>query len=326
MLKLDLKDRKILYELDLNCRLSNSQIGKKVGLKRDVVGYRIKKLEDEGLIENYWTCIDTFRLGYNVFRIYINFQYLNPKIKQEIINHFVCYKNSWVVKTEKSEIDFAAIIWVKDIFKFYQFWNETLDNFEEYFEKYAMSIYIQANVFEKSYLKFDGLQNRGDREICQMVCGGKAVQIDELDYKLLNKLAEGARTPLVELAEMLSSSSQTISYRIKNLQKSGVIRAFRVNLNISKLNLQHFKVDIYLKEHKFKKRIFQYLQKKPFTEYINFAIGWSDLEPEFVVKNLQELLDILEEIKKNFPNSIKKQSFFITDKLYKLRCMPESEI
>ena len=46
MTKLDLKDRKILYELDLNCRQSNSQIGKKVGLKRDVVAYRIKKLQD----------------------------------------------------------------------------------------------------------------------------------------------------------------------------------------------------------------------------------------------------------------------------------------
>ncbi|RLF33122.1 MAG: transcriptional regulator, partial [Thermoplasmata archaeon] len=80
--KIDLKDRKILYELDLNCRQSNAQIGKKVGLGRDVVGYRIKKMEDEGIINNYWTFIDTFRLGYNVFRIYINFQYVTPKIKE----------------------------------------------------------------------------------------------------------------------------------------------------------------------------------------------------------------------------------------------------
>ncbi|MFO7677029.1 MAG: AsnC family protein, partial [Thermoplasmatota archaeon] len=42
-MKLDLKDRKILYELDLDCRQSNSQIGKKVGLGRDVVSYRINK-------------------------------------------------------------------------------------------------------------------------------------------------------------------------------------------------------------------------------------------------------------------------------------------
>ncbi len=44
MTKIDLKDRKILYELDLDCRQSNNQIGKKVGLRRDVVAYRIKKI------------------------------------------------------------------------------------------------------------------------------------------------------------------------------------------------------------------------------------------------------------------------------------------
>ena len=93
MVKIDLKDRKILYHLDLDCRQSNTQIGKKVGLKRDVVGYRINRLQDEGVIQNFWTVIDTFQLGYNVFRIYINFQYITSNIKEEIINYFVNNKN-----------------------------------------------------------------------------------------------------------------------------------------------------------------------------------------------------------------------------------------
>ena len=40
-MNIDLKDRKILYQLDSNCRQSNTQIGKNVGLKKDVVSYRI---------------------------------------------------------------------------------------------------------------------------------------------------------------------------------------------------------------------------------------------------------------------------------------------
>ena len=68
MVKIDLKDRKILYELDLNSRQSLTAIGKKVGLKKDVVSYRIKKLEDEGIIKNYYAFIDTlfiFSISYN---------------------------------------------------------------------------------------------------------------------------------------------------------------------------------------------------------------------------------------------------------------------
>jgi len=324
MYKLDLKDRKILYELDLNCRQSNAQIGKKVRLGRDVVAYRIKKLEDDGVIKNFFTDIDTFRLGYNVFRIYINFQYVTQKIKEEIIKYFVDYKDSWVVATIKAEIDLDVVVWVKDIFEFYQFWEKTLDLYEDYFARYAISIYVKAHVYKKSYLLPNKLAET-DREIYSMHCGGRSVEIDETDYKLLNELAENGRAPLIGLAEKLGCSSQTVKYRINNLVKSEVIKAFRVNIDYSKLDLQNFKVDIHLKDHKFKKPIINYLKNRSYLEYMNLAIGWADLEPEFVVKNFDELLKILDEINTKFSGAIKKQSFFITEKIYKLRCMPEIE-
>src|SRR3972149_2971844 len=49
MYDLDAKNRKILYQLDINCRQSNASIGKKVGLSKEVVNYRIKKLENDGI-------------------------------------------------------------------------------------------------------------------------------------------------------------------------------------------------------------------------------------------------------------------------------------
>lgn len=322
MYKIDLKDRKILYELDLNCRQSNSQIGKKVGLKRDIISYRLKKFQEEGIINNFWTFIDTFKLGYDVFRIYINFQYVTTKIKEEIIQYFVNYKNSWVVATTKSEIDLDVVIWVKDIFKFYQFWEATLDKYEDYFSKYSISIYIQSVVYKKSYLLPEVVEKSG-RIIGDMHCGGKSVEIDEINYRLLNEIAENARIPSIELADKLGCSPQNVNYRIKNLVKSGVIRGFRVNIDLSKLGLHHYKVDIYLKEHKLKKSILKYLEDKPYLEYMNLAIGWADLEPEFVVKDFEELVNILDEINTKFTGAIKKHSFFITEKFHKICCMPE---
>ena len=258
MYKLDLKDRKILYELDLNCRQSNTQIGKKVGLKKDVVNYRINKLQEEGIIVNYFADIDTFKLGYNVFRVYINFQYLTSEIKEKIIKHFVDYKDSWIVATQKAEVDLAVVIWVKNILNFYQFWEKTLDLYEDYFAKYAISIYVKAHIYKKSYLLPD--KQPDNREIYQMNCGVEPVIIDKVDYALLNMLSENARMPLIELAEKLDCSSQTINYRINNLLKNDVIRAFRVNLDHMKLDLQHYKVDIYLKDHNLKKPVFDYLK------------------------------------------------------------------
>ena len=121
MVDLDLKDRKILYELDLNCRQSNAQIGKKVGLSRKVVEYRIKRMEDEGVITGYWTAINNYKLGYYVFRIYINFIDVSSKIKKDIIDYFVNNKNVWAVLTSKGPVELDIVLWVNDVYKFNQY-------------------------------------------------------------------------------------------------------------------------------------------------------------------------------------------------------------
>jgi DNA-binding Lrp family transcriptional regulator len=322
MEKLDLKDKKILYELDLNARQSLTQIGKKVGLKKDVVSYRIKRMEDDGIIKNFWAAIDTFRLGYQVYRIYINFQYVSSQIKERIIRHFIGYNNVWAVISLKAEIDFDVVVWVKDIFEFYQFWNDTLDEFEDYFAKYTISLYVEAFNYEKSYL-LNNQQNKSDRLLYRTTCSGKPVEIDEIDYKLLNELAINARMPLIDLTEKLGCSSQTVDYRLRKLLRTGVIKAFRVNIDLPKLGLQHYKLEIYLKDHKKRNNIWNYIKERSYCDTLNVAIGWCDLEFEIITENVENLGKIMEEIDENFPQIIKKQSFWIFEKVHKERWLPE---
>jgi len=321
MTKIDLKDRKILYELDLNCRQSNTQIGKKVGLKRDVVAYRIKRMQDEGVIKNFWTAVNTFKLGYNVFRIYINFHYASTQVKNEIIKYFMDYKNSWAVVSVKGPIDLSIVVWVKNIYEFYSFWDKTLEKYEDYFEKYIISIYIQAVGYEKSYLLNQPATS--DRIMYKATCDGSYVEIDEIDYKILNEIAINAKIPLIELAEKLGCSSQTINYRLKNLIKNGVIQAFRVNIGRSYIDLQLFKVDIFLKEYKKRKDIIRYLDNKGCIECLNVAAGWSDIEPEIVVENVDKLIKLMEEINYKFPNAIRKLEYWMMTEVHKERWLPE---
>ncbi|MBU0460744.1 MAG: winged helix-turn-helix transcriptional regulator, partial [Nanoarchaeota archaeon] len=97
--KLDLKDRKILHELDLNARQSDSEIAKKVGLTRDSVRYRIKKLEDQGYINYFMTLLNSMKLGYNWYRTFFKFQNLSVEKEQEIIN-WLKERASWITKVE----------------------------------------------------------------------------------------------------------------------------------------------------------------------------------------------------------------------------------
>jgi DNA-binding Lrp family transcriptional regulator len=94
MIKLDLKDRKILYELDMDSRQSFRKIGKKVGLSKDIVTGRVKKLQESGIIKRFYAYYDTLQLDLNLLRFYFKFQYVTPDIKKEIIEHFI--KNNYV--------------------------------------------------------------------------------------------------------------------------------------------------------------------------------------------------------------------------------------
>ncbi|MFX0139413.1 MAG: winged helix-turn-helix transcriptional regulator [Candidatus Hodarchaeota archaeon] len=323
MEKIDIKDRKILYQLDLNCRQSNTQIGKKVGLKKDVVAYRIKRMQDEGIIKTFWTAINTFKLGYNVYRIYVNFDYVvRSEVKDEIIQHFNDYRNSWAVLSVQGPIDFDAVIWVKDVFEFYKFWDKTLEKYEDYFAKYAVSFYIKTVDYTKSYLITD--ENvETDRIMYTINSGGTPIEIDEIDYKLLNELAINARVPLIELAKKLKCSSQTVNYRINNLVKKGIIKAFRVYVDYSKIGLQNITVDIYLKKYKQKNTIIKHIQKNPNFFCLNIAVGWADLTLEFAIENMHKLMEIMEDLDSKFPGSIKKHDLWLSKKVHKERWLPE---
>ena len=327
MVELDLKDRKILYQLDLNCRQSNAQIGKKVGLSRKVVDYRIKRMEDEEIISNYFTVIDSYRLGYDVYRYYLNFQNVTQEKKNEIINYFVNYQNSWIVCSLAGVYDLSLVLWVKNTPDFYSFWDKTNDLFGNYFAEKIFSVYAIAYCYPSTYLLSDGYDNsdrlKSDRKSFQVTGDKKQIQIDDFDYKLLNEIATNAKAPLLVLGKKLDCSSQTIDYRIKNLKKKGIIQAFRVNIDIFKLGFKGFKADIFLKDSSKRKKIWNKLQDNPYVTFINTSAGYADIEIEFAVKSQEELIQIIDNISKEFPESIKKYIYYNASKFHKIRCLPE---
>ena len=57
---------KILKCLQENARMSNVEIGKRVGISSPAVSERIKKMEDAEIIQGYTTLVSPFELGYQL--------------------------------------------------------------------------------------------------------------------------------------------------------------------------------------------------------------------------------------------------------------------
>ena len=310
MEKIDLKDRKILYELDNNSRQSSTKIAKKVGLHKNVVAYRIKQLKEKGVIKNFYTLIDTSKLGYLTYRLYMSYQNTNPEIEKEIISYFVNNKYTFWGAPLEGRYDFGVLIWVKDIKEFQSFYEEMLRRYDEYFDRKILSIYVQAQHYPYSFLLSDNYR-KSDRLKFLTTGGSKKVDnIDDIDLGVLKLIAQNARLPTVEIAKQLGSSITVVNYRIQKLINLGVIRGFKMALDFPKIGYFPYKVDIELNAFDQIDTILTHLKANPHFMYMCKTIGYVDLEIGFLLKNSYQLNQIMEEVVSRFPNALKDYTYF----------------
>jgi Lrp/AsnC family transcriptional regulator, leucine-responsive regulatory protein len=79
--EIDTLDHKILAELQKNARITNAEIGRRVGLSAPAVGDRITKLEQHGYIEGYRTVLNMEKVGLTIQAL-ISFKAENIKHKE----------------------------------------------------------------------------------------------------------------------------------------------------------------------------------------------------------------------------------------------------
>jgi len=313
MEKIDLKDRKILYELDLNSRQSFRNIGRKVGLSKDVVADRVKKLKENGIIIRFFTYYDILQLGFNFLRFYFKFQYVTPEIKKEIINQFMNDDNVNNLFSTEGSYDLGVLMMVKNISDIYPLWKKTLEKYGDYFSQQIFSAYMGELIYGQGFL-LDGIE-KPNRTPLRKYWG--KVKIDDLDLEILKLLVVDSRIPTVEIAKKLNSNVTTINSRIKNLIKLRVILGFTVELNLDKLGYQHWKVDFYLSEYTKTSQIIRYIEKNPLLYCVDYTIGYADLELEINVRDINQLHDFIEDLHSKFPKIIRNYSYFHVVKFYK---------
>jgi len=321
MQDLDSKDHKIIYNLFLNSRDSFSSIGKKVGLPKTVVKYRIDRLVKEEIIQNFNAMIDVFKLGYTVYRLNFVFQYASPEKENEIINYFKNYKNTWSASSAKGRYDFTATLLIKNQNDFYSFYEETLIryryflkeiNFSQLYEKFG---YKHGTLFSES--------NHTDEKAYEYRFTGQTIEIDKVDYQILSLLSKNSRTPSIEIAKKINITSTTVLNRIKKLIELGIIQRYSVTIDMNKLGYKTFNVNLSLRNYEKKKYIIRYLSNIPFIWEVHKAVGGCDLELSIFTLNFEHFHKLMEDIRNKFPEDITNYDYLYVTKIHKTNFLPE---
>lgn len=291
---MDALDKSLLYELNWNCRQSNTKIAKKLRTSKQVVNYRIKNLERKQFIQGYSLLIDWRKLGYSAFRIYLKWTNIDPSTEAEIYEKV---KNNplfmWTVKFE-GEFDFAVYVWSKNIVNLYEKWN----NFFKEYKKYILKQEVCEAINMIHYpLKF--LQNTKDFPE-KIIGNSKKVNIDEIDEKLIYELASNAKSPIIDLTQTINLTSKAIIYRMRILEKKAIILGYNAVINFKKLGFYFYKVDFYLNNLSKLNQMNYFAKIHKKIIYRMKTFGGPDYEIELIVENSSELNEIISEIKKEF--------------------------
>lgn len=316
---LNLKDRKMLYELDLNSRQSFQEIGKKVRLSKELVFYRIKKLEEMGIIQRYSTMVDVGKLGYMNFRIFLKFQNTTIAKEQEIINHLEKQRIvGWFVTVE-GNWDLNVWLLCKSIEELNEFWENFNKKYMKYIARMQLSVFTNITYFSKAYLL-----NIKNTHKFRFVTPPKTEKIDEIDKEILKKIAPNSRISVVDIAQELNISPRTVATRIKNLEKKKIIVGYKVLIDLSKLGYLYYKIHFKLSNvneeriKTFRQCIFEH----PNIVYDNITIGGPDLEIDVQVESTEKLREIIKEIKNKFSTIIQDYEILHYLKEYKYLLLP----
>jgi DNA-binding Lrp family transcriptional regulator len=323
MINLDKKDRMILYHLIHDSRQTAKSIGKKVGLSKDTTQYRINRLIRKNIIIKFTTFINWRIFGYSAMMTHYKFVNINPNIKKEIIDFFVNNKFTFYVSLIEGAYDLQVDFLLGDPNKFEGFSDELRDKYSSHLSFQSSKLYIGGEFFYYSFL-VDTELDKNNFVIWKW--GQGLVKIDDFDFLILSELSNNSRIDTKEIANKLCSSVTKVSYRIKKLEEQLWPKTYRkkgstiytINVDWSKLGYRWFHLQINLMDYKKKNKIISYLRCNPFLirsfKFLNLDM---DLHFTFLLKNMEQLRGIIEDITTRFPDSINDYQFYSTYRIDK---------
>lgn len=315
---LDEYDKKLLYELDKDSSISLKKLSSLIGRSKQFTLFRLKRFEKEGIVTNYTAIVDMNKLGFFTFRFYIRFKQLTKEELSKIVEDLKTYENIWTIAVCHGKWDLAFFVGAKNIDEVHKVWDSFKLKYKQYIVDYNFCLYSPIYNFNRTFFLDD------NNEIITRVYGrGKKEEIDENDLRIIREYAQNVRRSTLELSRIVNLSPETIIKRIKKLEKKEIICGYKIGLNIEKLGYVSYRIDLQLSSVARNAELLEYCKQHKNIYQVNKTIGGADFEIEAVVANLNELLDIIEDIKIRFKDVVDTASYFSYSAYYLLTYIPD---
>ena len=302
-MKLDDLDLRLIWHLDYDARLAATELSKTLGVSKQSVAYRLKKLEQEGVVKGYLTQVDIHQLGYLSFRIYF-------KLKNIFYDRSAAFERFltdnpytlWVVRMNGAW-DLQVVFTVRDYIHLNRIFKKIMQRFGAQIHKYNISMTAVSYSFKRDYL----VKSKRDKRVRTYFGFEPRPHVfDVTDYKLIGFLAQNARATMDEVVKGVGISFPTVKARLKKLEAEKVIQGYRLLSDSNRLGRRYYKalLSLYNISEELEAKIYDYCASQDFVTYLNEVLGDWQLEVEVEVLDISELHDLLKKLRQKFSSHI----------------------
>lgn len=308
---MDKYDRKIISILTQNSKETYRNIAKSVKLSKDTVKYRVEKLIKTGVIVRFNTNVDLSQFKLEKYDIY--FRFVNDKDMQRAI--------SLLSKSKK-------VTWLGKCFGTYDLRTTYVaQNHDELYQDF-LDFKIEA---ETTICKVEKQTKKPMTQLNKLLLGVEIKEnkirrkqtimstIGKEDRLILNMLSKNARIKNIDIAKKLNTSPENIHYKIKKLEKSGVILQYSTELDTTKLGkvwcIALFKM-IRVDKDTIKK-LNSFVSKKNVSIYTLMTGEWN-MSLAFFEDSIDKIQKTLADIKKELSGDINRiEPLLVLERVFK---------
>lgn len=324
---MDKKDKKLLYYLTLDAKASDTQLGKKIGLSKNAVRYRIERLKKERIIKKFTTVVNFGPLSLDNFSMALKFNediYKNPEILDYFKNHpcvmeLITLTSPWDI--------FIDVIYNMNPIHIHQIITGIINHFGDILNSYEVFFAIDQPLRDEPLVTdFFKELNLDKPKLSKRVY--HYIESDEIDKKILHLLAEDSSRTYISIAKELGINVGVVIYKVKKLIQHNVIVKFFPEINLQKLGYTEYLCNIRLKSCS-KEELELIKNKIRYSDNVTYAlfnINNFSIVFNCAFRKSEDVDHLLRSLRKDHVTVMDKQECFIIKERLKLSMFPTADI
>ncbi len=303
IVKIDRIDRKILSVIEQNARIPITVLAKKARVSRVIAEYRLKQLEQKGIIRGYYCLLDPSRFGLTVWKLWISLRPTSQQERKDFLDIIEKHPRVWWYAECAGIYDVVICVLAKTPHEFNDFFNTLQDQFGKIITDSSILINVSFEYHTRGFLLNNN--SRLIESAFQQKPLVKTVSKDVLE--ILRLLSINSRINYAGLGQKTKKNVKTIKKAIEELRKSGIIVFFRPSIDTTKIGYEYYKVLLYLHNPRggIIPSVVHWCREQKNITAVIFCVGPWQLELEVEIDSFRNLCAVLTKLKDQFPDVVK---------------------